>query len=63
MGRHRNSDRHDHRAYCTGNQEVVDDGTTASPYPSSLLFWLKLHLKLIEPVNDPFYTPTHPPAA
>ncbi len=48
MGRHRNSSRHDHRAHCTGNKEVVDDGTAGSFYPSSLLFWLNTRKILIQ---------------
>ena len=41
---------------------IVDD--PRSSYPSSLLLWLRLHLKLIIPINNPNYTPqTFPPAA
>jgi len=41
---------------------IVDD--PRSSYPSSLLLWLRLHLKLIEPINNIYYAPQNiPPAA
>ena len=41
---------------------IVDD--PRSSYPSSLLLWLRLHLKLIVPVNNIYYAPQNiPPAA
>jgi hypothetical protein len=41
---------------------IVDD--PRSSYPSSLLLWLRLQLKLIEPINNIYYAPQNiPPAA
>ena len=41
---------------------IVDD--PRSSYPSSLLLWLRLHLKLTIPVNNIHYAPQNiPPAA
>jgi hypothetical protein len=41
---------------------IVDD--PRSSYPSPLLLWLRLHLKLMIASNNPHYKPqTFPPAA
>ena len=41
---------------------IVDD--PKSSYPSSLLLWLRLHLKFMIAINNPYYKPqTFPPAA
>ena len=42
-------------------EKIVDD--PVSSYPRGLLIWLRWHLRLIVPANNPHYVPTLPTAS